>query len=73
MTLPRLYEFCRYWRRHPPLGDLLAALVGYQAPVAGADPGVRPEASGAPLPGKYGSLEELIAEFTAADGKIGER
>ena len=34
MTLPRLYEMQRYWQQHPPLGDLAAAYLGYESPVA---------------------------------------
>ena len=32
LTLPRLYEMQRYWEQHPPVGDLVAAYLGYQAP-----------------------------------------
>jgi len=32
MTLPRLYEMQRYWEQHPPVGDLVAAYLGYQGP-----------------------------------------
>jgi hypothetical protein len=32
MTLPRLAVLARYWRRHPPLHLLFAAVLGWRAP-----------------------------------------
>jgi hypothetical protein len=66
MTLPRLYEMQRYWERHPPVGDLVAAYLGYKAPV-----GRESEAHPAnPKAGSYGSPEELMAMFGASGGKV---
>jgi hypothetical protein len=56
----------RYWEQHPPLGDLVAAYMGYKAP-AGA---TGPVAQGDPAGRSYGSLEELMAAFSASGGKV---
>jgi hypothetical protein len=75
MTLPRLYVLQRYWRIHPPVGDLVAAYLGYEAPadvgaVVGAAVGAassRPEAAAS---GRYGTLEELKDLWASFGGKV---
>jgi len=62
MTLPRLYEMQGYWEQHPPVGDLVAAYLGYEARSTGLKP-VPPKSS-------YGSAEELMAAFGSAGGKV---
>jgi hypothetical protein len=65
MTLPRLYEMQCYWEQHPPVGDLVAAYLGY-TPV-GRESAAHPAKMDA---GKYGSPEELMAVFGAMGGKV---
>jgi hypothetical protein len=67
VTLPRLYELERYWRQHPPVGDLVAAYLGYEAPASGT--GVSPVPA-PPAGAGYGSLEELKAVWGSLGGKI---
>ena len=66
LTLPRLYEMQRYWEQHPPVGDLMAAYLGYKAPVGAPGPVAQGDPAGRP----YGSLEELMAVFGASGGKV---
>ncbi len=61
LTLPRLYEMQRYWEQHPPVGDLVAAYLGYEGKATGTSK----------RPPDYGSPEELISAFSTAGGKIG--
>ncbi len=68
MTLPRLYEMQRYWEQHPPVGDLVAAYLGYRAPGDVGTASRRP-GRGNPAP-KYGSAEELMAEFAGLGGQV---
>jgi hypothetical protein len=56
----------RYWEQHPPVGDLVAAFLGYKGPVGAASS--RP-GRGDPAP-TYGSPEELMATFSASGGKV---
>ncbi len=67
MTLPRLYEMQRYWERHPPVGDLVAAYLGYKDPETSSPSPLRGERRGG---GGYGSPEELMAAFGSVGGKI---
>jgi hypothetical protein len=60
MTLPRLYEMQRYWERHPPVGDLAAAYLGYEPKTENRKPKT----------GSYGSPEELMAVFGALGGAV---
>ena len=60
MTLPRLYEMQRYWEQHPPVGDLVAAYLGYEVKAKGTNKR-SPD---------YGSPEELISAFSTAGGKV---
>ncbi len=60
MTLPRLYELEKYWDLHPPVGDLVAAYLDYKPQEK--EPG--------PRGSQFGSLEDLIADFTALGGKV---
>jgi hypothetical protein len=70
MTLPRLYEMQRYWEHHPPVGDLVAAYLGYKGPV-GAAVGAASSRPGRVKPAPtYGSPEELMAAFGAVGGKV---
>jgi hypothetical protein len=61
----------RYWRVHPPVGDLVATYLGYEAPAdAGAAVGAassRPEAAAG---GRYGTLEELKELVAAFGGRV---
>ncbi|MGD0826564.1 MAG: hypothetical protein ABSA09_00550 [Desulfobaccales bacterium] len=72
MTLPRFYEMQRYWEEHPPVGDLVAAYLGYKYQGSGIrDQGLEKTTNPSPLtPGFYGSLEELMAAFSTAGGKV---
>ena len=63
MTLPRLYEMQRYWERHPPVGDLVAAYLGYGPETH------QSQLKGGPG-GGYGSPEELIAAFASAAARF---
>jgi hypothetical protein len=51
----------RYWEQHPPVGDLVAAYLGYQGPKT---------ENRKPKTGPYGSPEELMATFSASGGKV---
>ncbi|MGO9176317.1 MAG: hypothetical protein ACLQED_09270 [Desulfobaccales bacterium] len=51
----------RYWEQHPPVGDLVAAYLGYQGPKT---------ENRKPKTGPYGSPEELMAAFGSVGGKI---
>jgi len=51
----------RYWEQHPPVGDLMAAYLGYQGPKT-----EKPKTKNGP----YGSPEELMATFSASGGKV---
>ena len=51
----------RYWEQHPPVADLMAAYLGYQGPKTG---------NRKPKTGPYGSLEELMAAFSASGGTV---
>jgi hypothetical protein len=62
MTLPRLYEMQRYWERHPPVGDLIAAYLGYG--------GSQKTENRKQKTALYGSPEELMAMFSTAGGKV---
>jgi len=62
MTLPRLYEMQCYWEQHPPVGDLVAAYLGYEVKAKGKSK----KAKGP----DYGSPEELISAFSTAGGKV---
>jgi hypothetical protein len=67
MTLPRLYEMQRYWEQHPPVGDLVAAYLGYKADASSSPSPLRGEGRGG---GGYGSPGELMAAFGAVGGKV---
>jgi len=66
MTLPRFYEMQRYWEEHPPVGDLVAAYLGYKAPLGATGPVARGDPAGRP----YGTPDELAAEFASLGGKV---
>ncbi|MFZ0052273.1 MAG: hypothetical protein WAK96_10910 [Desulfobaccales bacterium] len=58
----------RYWEQHPPVGDLVAAYLGYK-PV-----GRESEAHPAkPKSSAYGSAEELMATFSASGGIVSSK
>ena len=59
MTLPRLKELQGYWAKYPPIHILFAKFVGYE--------GVPKAAS----PDDVGTLEDLVAAFQQAGGKMG--
>jgi hypothetical protein len=52
----------RYWEQHPPVGDLVAAYLGY---------GVKAKSKSKKATGSdYGSPEELMTAFGGAGGKV---
>lgn len=62
MTLPRLYELERYWDLHPPVGDLVAAYMGFEADGGQGRPPHQAQ--------KFGTLDDLIGDFTALGGTV---
>ena len=54
---------------HPPVGDLVAAYLGYKAP-ADAVVGAASRRPEPPRGGQYGTLDELVADFRSVGGQV---
>lgn len=60
MTIPRFEALTRGWERFPPVNLLVAAFTGYKAPPK----------KGSEKEESNGNLEDLVALFTQAGGKV---
>lgn len=66
MTLPRFDAMQKYWRNNPPVHILLRDFFG----VGKASDKSDNSQSSSQGESKYGSLEDLISDFSAAGGKV---
>lgn len=61
MDLPRLFAMDKFWRRHPPLRDMVQAYLGIK---------IEPEKESAGHENTEKDLEEFTQMFNAAGGSL---